>query len=156
MAFEKREGREGGRSEGRGGEGRSEGGREGRGGGGSTPFFRRRKTCPFSGDNAQKIDWKDTKTLIRYISERGKIMPSRITAVSATKQRELAQAIKRARFMALMPYVRDELPPQRSFGDRPERGSYGDRDGASRGPRTDRSFNSFENNAPSTNASKEA
>lgn len=85
-------------------------------------FFRRRKTCPFSGDNAPKIDWKDTKTLMRYISERGKIMPARITAVSAPKQRELAQAIKRARFMALMPYVRDELPPQRSFGDRPERG----------------------------------
>lgn len=98
------------------------------------PFFRRKKTCPFSGKNGQKIDWKDTKTLMRYISERGKIMPARISAVSATKQRELAQAIKRARFMALMPYVRDELPPQRSFGDRPERG-----------PRTDRSFGSFEN-----------
>lgn len=154
MAFEKREGREGGR----GGE-RSEGGREGRGEGrgGSTPFFRRRKTCPFSGENAQKIDWKDTKTLIRYISERGKIMPSRITAVSATKQRELAQAIKRARFMALMPYVRDELPPQRSFGDRPERGSYGDRGdrggfGGDRAPRTDRSFSSFENSAPTKEA----
>lgn len=47
-----------------------------------TPFFRRRKTCPFTGPNAPKIDWKDTKTLSRYISERGKIMPSRITAVS--------------------------------------------------------------------------
>lgn len=152
MAFEKREGREGGRSEGGRGEGRGdrEGGRGGREGG-STPFFRRRKTCPFSGDKAPKIDWKDTKMLIRYISERGKIMPSRITAVSATKQRELAQAIKRARFMALLPYVRDELPPQRSFGDRPERGSYGDRPdrggfGGDRGaPREPRSFNSFEN-----------
>lgn len=73
-----------------------------------TPFFRRKKTCPFSGPNAPKIDWKDTKTLLRYISERGKIMPSRITNVSPKKQRELSQAIKRARFMALIPYVRDE------------------------------------------------
>ena len=69
------------------------------------PFFRRRKTCPFSGSNAPKIDYKDTKTLIRYISERGKIVPSRITAVSSKKQRELARAIKRARFLALIPYV---------------------------------------------------
>ena len=69
------------------------------------PFFRRRKTCPFSGDNAPKIDYKDVKLLQRYISERGKIVPSRITAVSALKQRELSNAIKRARFMALIPYV---------------------------------------------------
>ncbi len=69
------------------------------------PFFRRRKTCPFSGDNAPKIDFKDVKLLQRYISERGKIVPSRITAVSTKKQRELAKAIKRARFMALLPYV---------------------------------------------------
>jgi small subunit ribosomal protein S18 len=69
------------------------------------PFFRRRKTCPFSGDNAPKIDYKDVKLLQRYISERGKIVPSRITAVSTKKQRELAKAIKRARFMALIPYV---------------------------------------------------
>lgn len=69
------------------------------------PFFRRRKSCPFSGPNAQKIDWKDTRLLGRYLSERGKIIPSRITAVSQKKQRELAIAIKRARYMALMPYV---------------------------------------------------
>lgn len=73
------------------------------------PFFRRKKTCPFTGENAPAIDWKDTKTLNRFISERGKIMPSRITAVSQKKQRELAKAIKRARFMALMPYVHQEL-----------------------------------------------
>ena len=73
--------------------------------GGRRPFFRRRKTCPFSGSNAPKIDYKDTKTLTRYISERGKIVPSRITSVSAKKQRELSKAIKRARFLALMPYV---------------------------------------------------
>ena len=77
----------------------------GAGGGGRRPFFRRRKTCPFSGPNAPKIDYKDTKLLSRYISERGKIVPSRITAVSAKKQRELAQAIKRARFLGLLPYV---------------------------------------------------
>jgi small subunit ribosomal protein S18 len=69
------------------------------------PFFRRRKTCPFSGANAPKIDYKDVKLLQRFISERGKIVPSRITAVSAKKQRRLAQAIKRARFLALLPYV---------------------------------------------------
>ena len=69
------------------------------------PFFRRRKTCPFSGPNAPKIDYKDVRLLQRFISERGKIVPSRITAVSAKKQRELAQAIKRARHMALLPYV---------------------------------------------------
>jgi small subunit ribosomal protein S18 len=69
------------------------------------PFQRRRKTCPFSGDNAQVIDYKDTKLLLRYVSERGKIVPARITAVSAKKQRELAKAIKRARFLGLMPYV---------------------------------------------------
>jgi len=68
-------------------------------------FFRRRKNCPFSGPNAPKIDYKDVKTLGRYTSERGKIVPSRITSVSAKKQRELAKAIKRARFMALIPYV---------------------------------------------------
>lgn len=69
------------------------------------PFFRRRKTCPFSGANAPKIDFKDVKLLSRYISERGKIVPSRITAVSAKKQRELAKAIKRARNIALLPFI---------------------------------------------------
>ena len=69
------------------------------------PFTRRRKSCPFSGANAPKIDYKDVKLLQRYVSERGKIVPSRITAVSAGKQRILAKAIKRARFMALLPYV---------------------------------------------------
>ena len=68
-------------------------------------FFRRRKSCPFAGPNAPAIDYKDLKLLSRFISERGKIVPSRITAVSAKKQRELSQAIKRARYLALMPYV---------------------------------------------------
>jgi small subunit ribosomal protein S18 len=69
------------------------------------PFFRRRKTCPFSGANAPVIDYKDVKLLQRYVSERGKIVPSRITAVSAKKQRELSQAIKRARYLGLLPFV---------------------------------------------------
>jgi small subunit ribosomal protein S18 len=85
---------------------RSGGERSGGGGfGGRRPFFRRRKTCPFSGPNAPKIDYKDVKLLQRFVSERGKIVPSRITAVSTKKQRELAQAIKRARFLGLLPYV---------------------------------------------------
>ncbi len=68
-------------------------------------FFRRRKTCPFSGAGAVKIDYKDVKLLQRFVSERGKIVPSRITAVSAKRQRELARAIKRARNLALLPYL---------------------------------------------------
>ena len=84
----------------------------GRGGGGvpvvsfpRRPFFRRKKSCPFSGANGPKIDYRDVKLLQRFLSERGKIVPSRITAVSAKKQRELARAIKRARHLALLPYV---------------------------------------------------
>ena len=84
---------------------RSDGNGAGGGGGGRRPFFRRRKSCPFSGPGAPKIDYKDTRLLQRFISERGKIVPSRITAVSAKKQREMARAIKRARFLALVPYV---------------------------------------------------
>jgi len=95
-------------------------------------FFRRRKTCPFSGPNSPEIDWKNTRMLGRYISERGKIVPSRITAASQKKQRELAQAIKRARFMALLPYVRVEgdqsrRPPQGERFERPERSDRSER-----------------------------
>jgi small subunit ribosomal protein S18 len=94
----------------RGGGDRGERGDRGEGGHGGAggqrrPFFRRKKTCPFSGEGAPKIDYKDVKLLQRFISERGKIVPSRITAVSSKKQRLLANAIKRARFMALLPYV---------------------------------------------------
>jgi len=74
-------------------------------GGAKRSFFRRRKSCPFSGQNAPKIDYKDVRLLQRFTSERGKIVPSRITAVSNKKQHELARAIKRARYLALMPYV---------------------------------------------------
>ncbi len=97
-----REGRERGGDRDRGGDREGRGGRED---GARRPFFRRKKTCPFSGDNAPKIDYKDVKLLQRFISERGKIVPARITAVSNKKQRILANAIKRARFMALLPYV---------------------------------------------------
>jgi len=71
------------------------------------PFFRRRKTCPFSGTNAPKIDYKDVKLLQRFVSERGKMVPSRITAVSLKHQRKLAKAVKRARFLGLLPYTVD-------------------------------------------------
>jgi small subunit ribosomal protein S18 len=100
-----REGGRGGDRDGARGGDREGGGRGGREDGARRPFFRRKKTCPFSGDNAPKIDYKDVKLLQRFISERGKIVPSRITAVSNKKQRILANAIKRARFMALLPYV---------------------------------------------------
>jgi small subunit ribosomal protein S18 len=87
------------------GDRKPEGDRKTGAGGARRPFFRRRKSCPFSGKNAPAIDYKDPKMLGRYISERGKIVPSRITAVSQKAQRKLAREIKRARFLALMPYV---------------------------------------------------
>jgi len=86
---------------------RSSGPRRSGGGGGSFGggFRGRPKSCPFTGKNAPKIDYKDANLLRRYVSERGKIMPNRITAVSAKMQRSLTQAIKRARFLALLPYA---------------------------------------------------
>ena len=68
-------------------------------------YFRRQKTCPFSEQGAPPIDYKDVRTLQKFISERGKMIPSRITAVSTKKQRALAIAIKRARFLGLLPYA---------------------------------------------------
>ena len=68
-------------------------------------FFRRVRGCPLSGDKAPRIDYKDVNLLSKYITERGRIMPSRISAVSAKKQRQLARAIKRARILALLPFV---------------------------------------------------
>ena len=70
-----------------------------------TQFSRRRKVCPFSGENGLTIDYKDPKMMQKYMSEKGKIVPSRISSVSLKKQRELAKAIKRARFLALLPYA---------------------------------------------------
>ncbi len=87
------------------GEGRPAGPGGAGGPGGRRPFFKRRKTCPFKSPHAPAIDYKDPKLLGRYISERGKIVPSRITAVSQKAQRKLAREIKRARFLALLPYV---------------------------------------------------
>ncbi|MDG1154160.1 MAG: 30S ribosomal protein S18 [Alphaproteobacteria bacterium] len=69
------------------------------------PFNRRKKSCPFSGENAIEIDYKDVKMLQRFVSEKGKIVPARISSVSAKKQRKLTQAIKRCRYVGLMPYT---------------------------------------------------
>jgi len=69
--------------------------------------FFKRKSCPFSGENALRIDYKDVKLLSRFISEKGKIIPSRITSVAAKKQRELARGIRRAPFIGLLPYTVD-------------------------------------------------
>ncbi len=72
---------------------------------GRKPFNRRKKTVLFQARTLPKIDYKDVRLLQKYVSERGKIVPRRISAVSAKKQRELAKAIKRSRFLALMPYT---------------------------------------------------
>ncbi|MBO6055595.1 MAG: 30S ribosomal protein S18 [Alphaproteobacteria bacterium] len=66
----------------------------------------KRKKCPFE-SGVMKIDYKDPRTLQKFISERGKIMPCRISMVSSRKQRALALAVKRARYLALLPYVSD-------------------------------------------------
>jgi len=68
----------------------------------NSPFEERKRFCPFSQPNSPQINYKDTKLLSRYISEKGKITPSRITNVSSKKQKELSKAIKRARFLALL------------------------------------------------------
>ncbi len=68
-------------------------------------FFRRRKYCRFTAENVTEIDYKDLNTLKQYITETGKIVPSRITGTSARFQRRLALEIKRARFLALLPYT---------------------------------------------------
>jgi small subunit ribosomal protein S18 len=67
-------------------------------------FFRRRKFCRFTAEKVVEIDYKDLNTLRQYITETGKIVPSRITGTKARYQRQLSTAIKRARFLALLPY----------------------------------------------------
>ena len=67
-------------------------------------FFRRRKFCRFSAEGIDEIDYKDLNLLKQYVSESGKIVPSRITGTSAKYQRQLADAVKRARYLALLPY----------------------------------------------------
>tara|TARA_Y100000590_G_scaffold406138_1_gene495047 strand:+ start:314 stop:589 length:276 start_codon:yes stop_codon:yes gene_type:complete len=71
----------------------------------SYPFEDKKRFCPFSQKNSPVIDYKDIKLLSRYVSEKGKIIPSRITNVSRMKQKELSVAIKRARFLSLMSYT---------------------------------------------------
>lgn len=75
--------------------------------GGAELRTKRRKKCPFvaAGIHPSEIDYKDVETLLKFVTERGKILPRRITGVSAHHQRFLAQAIKRARHMALLPFV---------------------------------------------------
>ncbi len=87
-------------------------------------YFQRRRGCPFSGPKAQKIDYKDVRMLAKYLSDYGKILPRHITGVCAEKQRELAQAIKRARMLALLPYTVKFDPT----APRTERAPRGDRE----------------------------
>lgn len=68
-------------------------------------FFRRRKFCRFTAEGVQEIDYKDLNTLKQYVGETGKIVPSRITGTRARYQRQLSTAVKRARFLALLPYT---------------------------------------------------
>ena len=68
-------------------------------------YFRRKKFCKFTADGVTEIDYKDLATLKQYISENGKIVPSRVTGTKAHYQRQLSTAIKRARFLALVPYT---------------------------------------------------
>ena len=68
-------------------------------------YFRRKKFCKFTADEVEQIDYKDLATLKNYITETGKIVPSRITGTRSFYQRQLAAAVKRARFQALLPYT---------------------------------------------------
>ena len=107
MAFNKSDGM-GGRGDGggRGGDDRRGGGAGGPGGaGGGSRFSRRKKFCRFTAEGVKYIDYKDLATLKGYVTETGKIVPSRITGTKSFYQRQLAVAIKRARFLALLPYT---------------------------------------------------
>jgi small subunit ribosomal protein S18 len=68
-------------------------------------YFRRRKFCKFTAEGIEEIDYKDLETLRQFITETGKIVPSRITGTKARYQRQLARAVKHARFLALLPYT---------------------------------------------------
>jgi len=68
-------------------------------------YFRRRKFCKFTAEGIEEIDYKDINLLRQYVTETGKIVPSRITGTKARYQRQLAQAVKRARYLALLPYT---------------------------------------------------
>ncbi len=71
----------------------------------NSPFENKKKFCPFSQPNSPEIDYKDIRLLSRYLTEKGKIIPSRITGVSKKKQKELSKAIKKARFLSLLSYT---------------------------------------------------
>lgn len=70
-------------------------------------FRKRKKTCYFTDNKVEKIDWTDYELLRKFVSDRGKILPRRVTGTKAIYQRELAVAIKRARHMALLPFVKE-------------------------------------------------
>ena len=90
------------------------------------PGSGRRKPCPYCKDKVEHVDYKDVGTLRRFVSERGKIRSRRITGACRRHQSQIAQAVKRARELALRPYVSDT--PERERGGRGERGDRGDRD----------------------------
>ena len=69
--------------------------------------FRKKKVCQFCADKTKTIDYKDVETLKKYVTERGKILPKRVTGTCAIHQREVTKAIKRARIVALLPYQAD-------------------------------------------------
>ena len=107
MAFNKDGGggRSGGGDRGGGGGDDRRGGGGGGGSGGGSRFSRRKKFCRFTAEGVKYIDYKDLATLKGYVTETGKIVPSRITGTKSFYQRQLAVAIKRARFLALLPYT---------------------------------------------------
>jgi len=86
----------------------SSGGNANGSGSSDSPFARKKKSCPFTASKVEEIDYKDTETLKQFITERGKILPRRITGVSYFYQKMLKKAIKRSRHMALLPFVAEE------------------------------------------------
>ncbi len=84
--------------------------------GGRRPYFRQRRGCRFCSDNAPAIDYKDARLLGMLISDRGKILPRRLTGVCAKHQRKVTQAIKRARGLAILPFTTVYRPRERSEG----------------------------------------
>ena len=98
---------QGDRPSGGGGGGGREGGREGGQGGKKKFFYRRKRVCKFCVEKIEYVDFKDVKMLQQFIPERGKILPRRISGTCALHQRKLQNAIKRARIMALIPFMTD-------------------------------------------------
>lgn len=74
----------------------------------SSPFVKKKKACPFTAAKVKGIDYKDIETLRQFVTERGKILPRRITGVSYFYQKILKKAIKQARYMSLLPFVAEE------------------------------------------------